>query len=162
MFKLSVGFTLLYISALAGIVGYGAFRFGEFYQPPSFSVFGAPSAHEDVLIAAYEQALTGEFGRYRMFTLAAGFTLAALLGATSALFGLWQKSLLHGAGALIGGIAVTIATFELLPTVWFPLDRYPVAALWVMGGGVPLSVCTWLLVMVLGRFGSGRARLQHS
>jgi hypothetical protein len=161
MFKLAVSLAALYACALAGIVGYGAVRFGEFYRPPVFSVFGAPNAHEDVLIAAYEQAMSGEFGTYRTFTAAAGLSLAVLLGATSALLGLWQKSLLHGTGALVVGTALTIVAFELLPTVWFPLDRYPVGALWLMGG-VPVAACTYLLVMVLGRFGPARARFEHS
>jgi len=162
MFRIAVGLSVLYVCALAATVGYGAIGFGEFYQPPGFSVFGAPNAHEDVLLATYEQAMSGHFGRYRLFTTAAGFSLAVLLGATAALFGLWQKSLPHGAGALAAGAALTIVAFELLPTVWFPLDRYPVGALWVMGGGIPLAACSWLLVTVLGRFGPARARFTHS
>jgi hypothetical protein len=161
MFRLATVVGVFYFCALAGVVGYGAIRFGEFYQPPGFSVFGAPNVHEDMLRTMYEQALNGEFGRYRLFTIAAGFSLAALLGATSALFGLWQKSLPHGAGALIAGTALTILAFELLPTVWFPLDRYPVGALWLMGGGLPLAACAWLLVVALGRFGPARARFTN-
>jgi len=162
MFKLVVGLAVLYACALATAVGYGAARFGEFYQPPAFSIFGAPNAHEDVLIAAYEQAMTGDFGRYRVFVTAVGFSLAVLLGASSALFGLWQRSLLHGAGAVLAGAAITIVAFELLPTVWFPLDRYPAGALWLIGGGIPLAACTCLLIMLLGRFRTSRARFGHS
>lgn len=160
LFRLWAGATMLYVTAVVCIVGYGALEFREFYQPPSFSVFGAPDAHENALIAAHEQALGGEFGRYRVFARVAGFSLALLLGATSALFGLWQRSLLHSTGALLAGSAFTVVAFELLPTVWFPLDRYAVGALWVMGGGVPLAACTWLLVMVLGHFRP--ARFTHS
>jgi hypothetical protein len=162
MFKLSAGLTIFYVCALASTVGYGAVAFGQFYQPPAFSAFGAPYAQEGALIAAYEQAMSGDFGRYRLFTAAAGFSLAVWLGVTSALFGLWQKSLLHGAGALVAGTALTILAFEGLPTVWFPLDRYPVGALWVMGGGLPLASGTYLLVTLLGRFGPVRARFKHS
>ena len=161
-FTLAAGLSVLYVCALAGIVGYGAIRFGEFYEPPAFSVFGAPGASEDSLLAMYEQALTGDLGRYRTFTAAAGFALAVWLGATSALFGLWQKSLSHGAGALIAGIALTIAALEFLPTVWFPLDGHPVGALWLMGGSIPLAACVWLLVMALGRFWPARARFTPS
>jgi hypothetical protein len=162
MFRMAVGLGIIYICALAAIVTYGAVRFGEFYPAPGFSIFGAPDANEGALQAAYAQAMTGDFGAYRRFTLVAGFSLAALLGAASALFGLWQKSLPHGVGALIAGTAITIAAFELLPTVWFPLDRYPVGALWLIGGGIPLAVGTWLLVIVMGRFGPARARFTHS
>lgn len=161
-FKLAVGLSALYVCSLVGVVGYGAIAFGEFYQPPTFSKFGAPNAHEDLLIAAYEKAMNGEFGAYRIFTAAAGFSLAVLLGATSALFGLWQKSPLHGAGALLVGTAFTVVAFQLLPTLWFPLDRYPVGALWLMGGGIPLAAGTCLLVMLLGRYGPARARFRHS
>jgi hypothetical protein len=162
IFKLTAGLSILYVCAVAAIVGYGALRFDEFYQAPAFSRFGAPAAHENVLIAAYEQALRGEFGRYRAFTMAAGFSLAILLGVTAALFGLWQKSVLHGAGALVGGTALTMVAFELLPVVWFPLDRYPVGALWLMGGGVPLAAGTCLLVVMLGRLRPARGRFTHS
>jgi uncharacterized membrane protein YkgB len=94
--------------------------------------------------------------------MAAGFSLAILLGVTSALFGLWQKSVLHGAGALMAGTALTIVAFELLPVVWFPLDQYPVGALWLMGGGVLLAAGTCLLVVILGRLRPASARFTHS
>jgi hypothetical protein len=145
MFKLAVGLSILYVCVLMGVVGYGSIKFGEYYQPPTFSKF-----------------VNGEFGAYRIFTVAAGFSLAMFLGAASALFGLWQKSLLHGGGALIAGTAFTIAAFQLLPTVWFPLDRYPVGAVWLMGGGVPFAACTCLVVTLLGRFGPARGRFRHS
>jgi len=152
---------ILYVCALAGTVGYGAHRFDEFYEPPAFSRFGAPHAHEDELLAAHEVAMAGEFGAYRTFTVAAGFALAALLGVTSALFGLSQRSIPHGAAALGAGLALTIAAFALLPTIWFPLDRYPAGALWLMGGGIPLAAATWMAVTLLGRVGFVRTRFEH-
>jgi hypothetical protein len=67
MFRLFAAAGVLYIGALAFSTGYGALRFGEFYQPPAFSRLGAEAAGEDALIAAYEHALAGDFGRYRAF-----------------------------------------------------------------------------------------------
>jgi hypothetical protein len=162
MFTLAVGIGILYACALVGVVGYGALAFGEFYQPPAFSTFGAPDASEEALITAYERAMSGEFGTYRTFTVIAGLSLAALLGVTSALFGLWQGSLPHGAAALLTGAVFTVVAFQLLPTVWFPLDRYPVGALWLMGGGIPVAACTCLLVMLLGRFRPRRPHVARS
>jgi len=46
---------------------------------------------------------------------------------------------------------VTVAVLSLLPTIWFPLDRYPVAAVWVMGIGFPISAATWLLLTMIAR-----------
>lgn len=160
MFGIVVAVSILYVCTLALATGYGAIRFGEFYQPPAFSSVGAPEQHEDVLIAAYEQALTGEFGRYRTFALGASLMLAVLMGVATAAFGVWQRSILLGTGAFAAGAVLTIVAVSLLPTIWFPLDRYPVGALWVMGGSFPLAAATWLLVTVIGRLGPQRARFK--
>ena len=161
MFRVVVGAGSLYVGMLALAAGYGAIRFAEFYEPPAFSRFGATeSVDEDALIAAYEQALTGEFGQYKMFAFGAGLVLAIWLGIASALFGLWQRSVLHGAGAFLAGALLTIAALALLPAIWFPQDRYPVGAAWVMGGSLPLAGVVWLLVTIAGRFGPGRAGLK--
>jgi hypothetical protein len=157
-FPAAWGLIAMYLCALAGVVGYGAIRYGEFYPPPAFTTFGTPAASETTLLDAYAQALTGEFGAYRTFAAAAGLSLAVLLGIASATFGLWQRSMLHGLGAFAAGAAVTIAALQLMPTVWFPLDRYPVSALWLIGGGVPLGGLTCLLCLAAGRLGPGRAR----
>lgn len=141
----------LYLGALVLVTGYGAVAFGEYYEPPAFSRFGAPGAHEDELIATYEKALTGEFGQYRTYARSIALTLAIWLGVASALFGQWQRNILHGAAAFLAGTTVTIAVLSLLPTIWFPLDRYPVGALWVMGVGLPISVATWLLLTFFQR-----------
>lgn len=153
MFKAVVAAGVLWGATLVIASGYAAIRFDEFYNPPEFSRFSTTGpADEDGLISAYEQALSGEFGRYRAFAFGAGLLLAVPVGLASALFGLWQKSILHGAGALLAGTVVTVAAFELLPTIWFPFDRYPVGALWVMGGGLLLAAGVWLVVTAIGRY----------
>jgi hypothetical protein len=93
-----------------------------------------------------------------VFASVAGFALAILLGLTAAIFGRSQRSILHGAGLLVAGLAITIAVLSLLPTIWFPLDRYPVAALWVIGGGVPLAAGTWLVLALVMRCASPPGR----
>ena len=160
--RLTAGLGILFVLALACTVGYAAMTFGEFYQPPAFSRFGAPDADEGVLLAAYAQAMDGDFGSYRAFAVTTGFVIAVLLGAASGLFGLWQKSLAHGAAGLLAGTAVTIAAFELLPTIWFPLDRYPLGALWLLGGGLPLAVAVSGLVMGIGRLTRAPMRIHRS
>ncbi len=160
MFRVVIAAGILYVCTLALVMGYGAFRFGEFYERPAFSGFhAAEPVDEDKLIAAYEQALTGEFGRYKTFAVGAGLVLAVMMGAASALFGLWQKSLLKSAGAFVAGSVLTIAAVSLLPTIWFPLDRYPVGFVWLLRC-FPIAAATWLLVTVIGRFGPARARFK--
>ena len=112
------------------------------------------------MIAASEQALTGEFGRYRTFAFASGLVLAILLGVASALFGLWQRSVSHGAGAFLAGTVLTVAALSFLPTIWFPLDRYPVGALWLMGGLLTVALGACLPVIMIGRFGTAWVRFK--
>ena len=157
-FRAAVAAGLIFVCAMALANAYGAVRFRGFYDPPAFTRVAAPSAGEDALLAAYDEALAGELGRYRTFALATGLVLAVLLGVTAAAVSVWQASLLHGAAALVAGAAATIVALSLLPPIWFPFDRYPPAALWVMGGGLPLSVFAWLAVAAVARLGRGSAR----
>jgi hypothetical protein len=163
MVKLVLTLGAFYVCSLALTTGYGAIRFGEFYEPPPFSRFGAPATtNENSLLAAYDQALGGEFGRYKQFTRRAGLVLAVWLGIVAALFGRWHRSVLHGAGALMAGAVLTVAAFELLPTIWFPLDKYAAGFVWLLSG-LPVAAGTWMLLTVLdrvGRFGSWRIGAQ--
>jgi hypothetical protein len=158
--RAAAGLCLLYVGVLASTVAYGAWTYREFYLAPAFSTFGAPDAAESALIASYEQALRGDLGAYRAFASDKPTTLAVLLGLTAAIFGRSQRSLLHGAGMLAAGLAITMPALSLLPTIWFPLDRYPVAALWLIDGGVPLAAGTWLMLALLMRFASPSERLR--
>lgn len=85
----------------------------------------------------------------------AGLVLALSLGVAAAAFGLYHGSLLHSVGALVVGSLLTIGAVSLLPTVWFPLDRYPVG-LWLFSG-LPAAAAAWTLVTAIGRFGPGHA-----
>ena len=143
---------LAYVGLSVAALGFGAAQYGEFHSAPGFNQQGSPGATEDVLLASYDAALAGEFGHYRAFAFGSGVALSLLLGVASALFGLWQRSLLLGAAAFAGGAAATAATLSLMPIVWFPLDSYPVAALWVMGGGLPVAAGIWLAVTLIGRW----------
>jgi hypothetical protein len=144
--RASVGAVLLFVCALTGVVSYSAIRFGEFYAPPAFNQLGAPGAHEDELIAAYEAARGGTLGEYKRFVNGAGLALAVLLGFAAGMFGLWQKSPFHGLGALATGAVLTIVALELMPTIWFPFDTYAVGAVWVVGG-MPVATVICLLAL---------------
>lgn len=158
LFRSAVAAGILYLVALAGASAYGALRYGEFYQPPSFSRFNSSApADEDALLTAYDAALAGEFGRYRTFAAGAGIALGILLGIAAALAGLWRRSLLLGAGALATGAIVTTGVLSLLPTIWFPLDRYPVGFIWMLRG-MPLALGAWLCVTIAARVGSAHSR----
>jgi hypothetical protein len=154
LFRRAASAIVLYAAALIGVVSIGALAFGEFYRAPAFSAFGAPQVPEDALLAAYDAALTGRFGSYRLFAAASGLTLAILLGVAAALFGRAQHNLWHGALGLVAGSVATVAALELMPAIWFPLDRYPVGALWMMGGGLPVAALTWAIVTGATAFGS--------
>jgi hypothetical protein len=152
MFKAAAVIGALYACALVGALGYSAVRFGEFYERPAFSNAGAEQpVEEDAAVAAYEQALGGEFGRYRSFARLSMITVTALLGIGAGLFGLSQKSVVHGAVAFLGGAVVAVIVLSRLPTIWFPLDRYPVAALWVFGGFPLMALALAAAVMAAGR-----------
>ena len=144
--------SVLYVGVAVTAVGYSGVRYGEFYRAPAFSHDAFPDAHEDTLLTAYDTALGGEFGQYRAFAIGSAVTLSVMIGIATALFGLWQHSLVRGAGALAAGGAVTVVVLSLMPSMWFPLDRYPIAALWVMGGGPLVAGAIWVLVTVVGRY----------
>ena len=57
-----------------------------------------------------------------------------------------------GEARLAAGGAVTAVALALMPSMWFPLDRYPIAALWIMGGGPLVAVAMWVLVTLIGRY----------
>jgi hypothetical protein len=143
--------TLVYLAGLTLTTGYGSFRFREFYQPPAFTVSAGPAlanlagSSEDALVAAHGVALNGELGSYTLFVRLAGLALAAWLGLTAAFFGRWQQSVPHGAAAFVAGVGLTVAAFELMPSMWFPFDRYSVGFIWVLMG-LPLAAVVWTIV----------------
>ena len=156
IFKFAMGTGVFYALALVLAIAYGAIRFGEYYQPPAFTRIAAPQAHEDALLTAYDQALVGKYGDYQTYAQGAGLLFSLWLGVAAGLFGLSQRSTLHGAVLLLAGIGATVCALSLLPTMWFPLDRYPVGALWLMGGLPLIGAAVWLLVTVMGRSIRGR------
>ena len=101
-----------------------------------------------------ERALDGEFGRYRRFMVGSVVVVGALLGMASALFGLWFRRVLFGIGAFAAGGVLTIAAFELMPTVWFPLDRYAVGFVWLLRGA-PVAAAIWLVIVLVFHKGVG-------
>jgi hypothetical protein len=156
MFKLLMTATVLYVCVLVGTAGYSALRFGEFYAPPAFSRLSTTGpVDEDALLAAYDRALGGDFGRYKAFVSGVGLALALSLGVSAALFGLWQRSWWHGVAAFGGGAILTMAGLELLPPIWFPFDHYAAGALWVVEG-VPIAAVVWLAATVAGRLNARR------
>jgi hypothetical protein len=152
VFKFAAGSAIIYALALVLAIAYGAVRYGEFYQPPAFTHFAAPDVSEDVLLSAYNQALADKFGDYRNYARGVAVLLSIWLGIVAGLFGSWQRSLLHGAALLIALCGVTIAALSLLPTMWFPLDRYPVGALWTMSGLPLVAAGVGLLVSIIWQF----------
>jgi hypothetical protein len=154
--KLAFSSGVAYATVLALSIGYGAVRFREFYAAPSFSSFGVSEAvDEDVLIARYGEALAGDFGDYKTYVFGVSLLLAALLGVAAGLFGIAQRSAAHGAAALAIGAAFTVGVVSLLPTIWFPLDRYPVGFVWILRAA-PVCAGVWAAVHVCARFAGQR------
>lgn len=147
---------LFLAAAVTVAVGYGGWRFHDFYAAPSFSQFGASGpVDEDRLLVAYAVALTGDFGRFKAYVISIGGALAVLLGAAAGLFGLAQRSVVHGAAALATGALCTVAALSLLPTIWFPLDRYPAGFLWALAG-LPTAATTAAVVAAAGGLAARR------
>jgi hypothetical protein len=144
--KLAFAAGLIYLAVLALSVGYGAVRYQEFYAAPSFSQTGAANEDEGTLLSRYAQALTGDFGEYRSYVRGMSLFLALLLGVAAGLFGVSQRSAVLGLVALASGVGVTVAAVSLLPTIWFPLDRYPVGFTWAIGAA-PVGLAAWVAVM---------------
>jgi hypothetical protein len=146
----------VYVALLAATIAYGAIRFPQFYEPPSFTRFNVTASHdENVLLAGYTRALDGELGRYRTYVRSANVVLALWLGALAGCFGIAQRSLWHGAALFTIGVAFTAGMLALMPTIWFPLDRYPVGFVWMLVA--PLGAATWIAVGALGRLHLWRA-----
>ncbi|MFQ5753785.1 MAG: hypothetical protein ACE5HI_17490, partial [bacterium] len=60
-----------------------------------------------------------------------------------------RRSYLQGFVALAIGAILTISALSVMPWVYFPYDQYAVAALWVMGTGMPI-ILVWALVIFFG------------
>jgi hypothetical protein len=82
-----------------------------------------------------------------------------LLGAAAGLFGVAQRSVAHGAAALATGALCTVAALSLLPTIWFPLDRYPAGFLWAVGG-LPTAAITAAVVAAAGELAARRRAIR--
>ncbi len=140
----------IYAALLTAAIAYGALSFAQFYEPPSFTRFNGNAVHdENLLIAGYVEALDGELGRYRSYVRGANVVLALMLGVVAGLFGVVQRSVSHGAAVFAIGVALTTGMLELMPTLWFPLDRHPVGFVWIRA--VPLGLCTGIVVWLIGR-----------
>jgi hypothetical protein len=143
--KMTARLTALYVCALVAVIAYGATAFGEFYRP-------APPAPRTTSDSANAPGVTLERAmQFRLFTRAAGFSLAVLVGISSALLGIARGSLRRSVAALALGTALTVFALHTLPTVWFPRDGYPIGARWVMAGAVPIAAAIWLILVLLRR-----------
>ena len=50
----------------------------------------------------------------------------------------------------MAGVLVTMAAFELLPSIWFPFDHYAVGFVWLVSG-VPIAAATWMVLTLADR-----------
>jgi len=159
MRKLVTGAAAMYLTLLVAGVGIGALAFNELYERPGFTAEASPEASEAELARAYETALAGRYGTYRTFARILGFGVAVALGFAAGLFGVWQRSVWHGAVVFGFGVGATLVALAVLPSLYFPFDRYPVAGAWVIGGPALVAAACWLLVTVAGRRLPGPAHL---
>ena len=138
-----------YFCLLAGFCLYTGFAWSELYQnrPPAKTMV---SLSEDEVIAVFDAKYRRIYEDYHSFFRPFLLSLALYLGIWSAVFGLWRGHWLWGLGALAAGGLLSVVALSLLPWMYFPLDQYPLAALWVMGNAVTIGA-SWLLVTVIGR-----------
>jgi hypothetical protein len=137
----------LYLVTLLLVVAPGAVMFRDLYSKPQRLIH---VGDEDTLIKAYDIHYRAAYDSYRRFIRPAGAGLAIYLAIWTATFGVWRKKHWQGIVALAAGSAATVLAFSLLPSMYFPLDQYPVSALWVMGNVFPLGIA-WILATLFGR-----------
>ncbi|MFH1071205.1 MAG: helix-turn-helix transcriptional regulator [Candidatus Glassbacteria bacterium] len=139
----------VYLCILFGFCVYTGFAWSELYQnrPPSRTL---TSMSEDELIEVFDAKYRQSYEDYHSFFRPFLLGLGLYLGIWSAVFGLWRRHWLWGLGALAAGGILTVVPLSLLPRMYFPLDQYPLAALWVIGNAFTIGA-SWLLVTVIGR-----------
>jgi hypothetical protein len=147
-----------YALLLTAAIAYGALNFAQFYEPPSYTRFNGNAGHDEtLLLAGYLDALDGELGRYRTYVRGANVVLALMLGVVAGLFGVVQRSVWHGAALFATAVVLTAGSLELMPTIWFPLDRHPVGFVWLMA--TPLGLFTSIIVWLIGRVSLSRSHI---
>ena len=140
---------IVYLCILAGFCLYTSFAWNELYRNgPVMKTL--TSMGEDEAIAVFDAKYRQSYENYHSFFRPFLLALALYLGIWSAVFGLWRGHWLWGLGALAAGGFLSVLALSLLPTMYFPLDRYPLAALWVIGNAFTIGA-SWLLVTVIGR-----------
>ena len=150
--KMTVGAGGFYVVLLLVMVTYTAMAFSSFYSPPSID------AHLDsnAVLEVWAKDFEAQYTEYIRFLNLSRTCFALYLGIWAGAFGLWKDNLWQGLFVLVIGNMITMSALGLLPWVYHPLDRYPASALWVIGGGAPLSVISWILVSLRGRVFKGR------
>lgn len=129
-----LGWTGVYVLLLVSAVGLLGWIFSPLYAVPAFHAPGNVGPWDERWIIAYLEAQEGVYGLYRRVLQVLGVAAALGLGSCAALVSLWRDSVRSGLLALLGGTALTLSVLSWLPVVYFPFDRYPVAAAWVFQG----------------------------
>lgn len=138
----------LYLVVVLLVVVFGALQFSRLYTdiPPRPGM----GLDEDSLIQTFERQYQAQYDDYRQFLHPSFGVLALYLGIWTAALGVWKRKYWLGLAALVAGDVITVFGLTLLPWMYFPLDQYAIAALWIMGGTIPLAIC-WLLATLAAR-----------
>jgi hypothetical protein len=144
--RVITGFGVFYLVFLLGAVAATGFKYRDLYAPPALD----PTLGEDAVLRVWELNYEHRYREYRRSVRAIGLSLALFLPIWAAALGVWKNSVRKGLIALAGGGVVTVLALSLLPWVYFPFDKYPVAALWVMGAA-PWAALSWALLTLFGR-----------
>ena len=152
--RLIIGFGIFYLILLIAAVAATGFKYRDYYIPPALD----RALGENEVLRIWNNSYEARYKDYRQFVGIVSVGLGLYLTLWAAAVGVSERSLIKGLGALFAGSFVTILALSILPWIYFPLDQYPVAALWVIGVS-PWIALSWLVLTVTGRL--VQQRLDH-
>lgn len=105
---------------------------------------------EDEVLRVWNANYETRYNDYKQFVGIVCVGLGLYLTLWAAAVSVWEKSIIKGLLALVAGGFVTVLALSILPWVYFSFDKYPVAAVWVIGGS-PSIAFGWVVLTLLGR-----------
>lgn len=126
--RVIIGLGVFYLVFLLAAVATTSFKYRGLYVSPAIeSTLG-----EDEVVEVWNGKYESPYAEYRRFIVPIWFALGIYLPVWAAVVGISKRSFRLSLAALAVGGAITVMALSLLPTVYFPFDKYPVAMIWTM------------------------------